>query len=82
MVEAGARRPPWLAGPRSAVRVEHGDGARRKRIRILSDLADSEIAARLSDRASRSGLGRRRRTVRTLPAAGASYQGDAPYAAR
>ena len=51
MVEAGARRPPWLAGPRSAVRVEHGDGARRQRIRVLSDLADAEIAARLSDRA-------------------------------
>jgi uncharacterized protein YggU (UPF0235/DUF167 family) len=40
-----------LAVPRSAVRVEHGDSARRKRIRVLSDLADSEIATRLSDRA-------------------------------
>ncbi len=106
MDEAGARRPPWLAGapgdwsllvhvqpgaarsapageydgclklriaappidgranealraflaerlavPRSAVRVEHGDSARRKRIRVLSDLGDAEIAARLASRA-------------------------------
>lgn len=40
-----------LGVPRSAVRVEIGDTSRRTRIRVTSDLADSEIGTRLTHRA-------------------------------
>ena len=71
-----------LGVPRLAVRVQHGDTSRRKRILVTVDLAESDFAARLVHRYL---------SVRpeapppdcpaTAPDA-SPYQGAAPYAVR